>query len=152
MRNLLIFFLLVFCTVLLVYSAWLCDDAFVSFRYVENLTSGKGLTWNLGHRVQGFTHPLWIFVLYGLNLCFSDLFTATMVFSTILALGAFALPFGVGKNGGLGLWEVCLVGGLTFSKAFVDFSSSGLEVALSYLLFALFLDRLRKKENAICSS
>lgn len=152
MRNLLTFCLIVFCTVLLVYSAWLCDDAFVSFRYVENLTSGKGLTWNLGHRVQGFTHPLWIFVLYGLDLCFSDLFTATMVFSTVLALGALVVPLGVRVHGGRGLWVVCLVGGLAFSKAFVDFSSSGLEVALSYLLFALFLDRLRKKKNATCST
>lgn len=36
------------------------DDAYITLRYVRNLLSGKGLAWNPGERVEGFTHPLWL--------------------------------------------------------------------------------------------
>jgi len=32
-------------------------------RTVRNLVEGEGLRWNLHERVQGFTHPLWMFLL-----------------------------------------------------------------------------------------
>jgi arabinofuranosyltransferase len=35
------------------------DDAFISFRYAENLVSGKGLVWNVGDRTEGYTNFLW---------------------------------------------------------------------------------------------
>ncbi|NCQ34688.1 hypothetical protein GW813_06350, partial [bacterium] len=38
--------------------AWLCDDAFISFRYAEHLAAGRGLVFNPGEYVQGFTNPL----------------------------------------------------------------------------------------------
>ena len=41
--------------------AWfLCDDAFISFRYVRNLLEGHGLVFNPGERVEGYTNFLWI--------------------------------------------------------------------------------------------
>ena len=41
--------------------AWfLCDDAFISFRYVRNLLDGNGLVFNVGERVEGYTNFLWI--------------------------------------------------------------------------------------------
>lgn len=41
---------------------WECitDDAFISFRYVERLISGQGLTFNAGEAVEGFSNPLWV--------------------------------------------------------------------------------------------
>ena len=35
------------------------DDAFISFRYAQNLVEGAGLTWNPGERVEGYTNFLW---------------------------------------------------------------------------------------------
>lgn len=35
------------------------DDAFISFRYSENLAAGQGLVFNLGERVEGYTNFLW---------------------------------------------------------------------------------------------
>jgi len=35
------------------------DDAFVSFRYAENLAAGRGLVFNTGERVEGYSNPLW---------------------------------------------------------------------------------------------
>jgi len=41
--------------------AWfLCDDAFISFRYVRNLLAGHGLVFNPGEYVEGYTNFLWI--------------------------------------------------------------------------------------------
>jgi len=38
----------------------LFDDAMVSMRYAWNLAHGRGLCWNPGERVQGFTSPLMV--------------------------------------------------------------------------------------------
>ncbi|MBN1336424.1 MAG: hypothetical protein JXB39_10730, partial [Deltaproteobacteria bacterium] len=35
------------------------DDAFISFRYAENLARGEGLVFNPGERVEGFTNLSW---------------------------------------------------------------------------------------------
>ena len=41
--------------------AWfLCDDAFISFRYTRNLLEGHGLVFNPGEYVEGYTNFLWI--------------------------------------------------------------------------------------------
>ena len=41
-------------------AAWfLCDDAFISFRYARNLVEGHGLVFNPGERVEGYTNFLW---------------------------------------------------------------------------------------------
>ena len=48
--------------------AWLMDDAYVYFRYVDNLViGGKGLVWNGGEFVEGFTSPFWALLLAGLR-------------------------------------------------------------------------------------
>ncbi len=39
------------------------DDAYISFRYAERLLDGDGLTFNPGEKVEGFSNPLWIFVI-----------------------------------------------------------------------------------------
>ncbi len=36
----------------------LFDDAMISMRYAENWVQGKGLVWNEGERVEGYTNPL----------------------------------------------------------------------------------------------
>lgn len=40
--------------------AWIMDDAYVYFRYVDNwVIYGLGLVWNEGEYVEGFSSPLW---------------------------------------------------------------------------------------------
>jgi hypothetical protein len=43
--------------------AWLSDDAFISFRYVDHWVRGLGLVYNPGERVEGYTHFLWVLLL-----------------------------------------------------------------------------------------
>lgn len=45
--------------------AWLCDDSFISFRYARNLVEGKGLVYNEGERVEGYTNLLWTLLIAG---------------------------------------------------------------------------------------
>ena len=47
--------------------AWfLCDDAFISFRYVRNLLEGHGLVFNPGEYVEGYSNFLWVLELAAL--------------------------------------------------------------------------------------
>jgi hypothetical protein len=64
--------------------AWTCDDAYISFRYARHLVEGKGLVYNAGEHVEGFT-----------NLLFTLLIAAGLVASasavaTALAVGLVA--------------------------------------------------------------
>ncbi len=47
---------------------WLDDDQMISMRYARNLASGKGLVWNPGERVEGYTNPGWTIVMAALHL------------------------------------------------------------------------------------
>jgi len=38
---------------------WVCDDAFISFRYARNLVHGHGLVFNVGEAVEGYTNFSW---------------------------------------------------------------------------------------------
>lgn len=38
---------------------WASDDAYITFRYAENLARGHGLVYNPGERVEGYTDFLW---------------------------------------------------------------------------------------------
>jgi hypothetical protein len=39
--------------------SWMCDDAFITFRYADNLVRGHGLVFNAGERVEGYTNFSW---------------------------------------------------------------------------------------------
>ena len=47
----------------LIYSPYTIDDAFISYRYAENLAGGAGLVYNPGERVEGYTNFLWVVLL-----------------------------------------------------------------------------------------
>ena len=39
---------------------FISDDAYISFRYAQNLVNGYGLVWNHGEAVEGYTNFLWV--------------------------------------------------------------------------------------------
>ena len=47
-------------------SWFLTDDAFISFRYARNLVEGRGLVFNPGERVEGYSNFLWVLELAAL--------------------------------------------------------------------------------------
>ena len=50
------------CFVVLTWYHWphICDDAFIGFRYAENVVAGAGPVWNRGEAVEGYSSPLWL--------------------------------------------------------------------------------------------
>lgn len=123
---------LVLLTVLLVRTAWVSDDAFITLRTVHNALEGYGLRFNVAERVQTFTHPLWmacLFVAHGLT---GGPFYGTVAVSLLTTLAGVTWLARTATNAGtLALALALLVG----SKAFVDFSTSGLENPMTHLLF-----------------
>lgn len=60
--------LIVFTTILVrgllvYYSNYTADDSFITFRYAENIASGKGFVYNQGERVLGTSTPLYTLLL-----------------------------------------------------------------------------------------
>jgi len=43
---------------------WVCDDAFISFRFARNLAEGHGLRYNLGPEapIEGYSNFLWVLI------------------------------------------------------------------------------------------
>lgn len=52
------------------YIPFITDDAFISLRYARRLLEGKGLTWNDGEYVEGYSNLLWVLVMAGLHWIF----------------------------------------------------------------------------------
>nr|WP_244288523.1 hypothetical protein [Leptospira dzoumogneensis] len=129
-------------------NSWVTEDAYISFRTVDNFLNGFGLRWNTYERVQAYTHPLWLFGLILLSFVKIPIYYSSLILSWI-CVGAtvYLLVTRFGKKEG-GFWYgswILLV--LLLSRAFIDFSSSGLENPLSFLLIILFLNKAFDLEN-----
>lgn len=123
--------------VLLVRTAWLCDDAYITFRTADNFVNGYGLTWNINERVQAYTHPLWMFFL-----TFFYFFTREAFFTFhIVSMGVSCIAVWIFYKKVSRSPRMTMLGCsiLILSKAFVDYSTSGLENPLTHLILALFL-------------
>jgi arabinofuranosyltransferase len=67
------------------------DDAFISLRYAKRLVEGKGLSWNDGEWVEGYSNLLWVLSEAGLGALGLNWFLTTRVLGYLgmaLALGA----------------------------------------------------------------
>jgi arabinofuranosyltransferase len=92
---------------------WLCDDAYISFRYAANLVAGAGLVWNPGELVEGYTNWLFTMLLAGGMALHAD----PAAIAHTLGLGSYALVMiGVARierdgraDEGPVCWSVCMV-------------------------------------------
>ncbi len=143
-KRLRVLFGLLFLLVL-VRNAWLCEDAFITYRVVDNLVHGLGARWNPLERVQVYTHPLWMLSLSAVYFVTRDMVASAMGLSIFCSAAAVWLLLSKGLTTTpqrvLALILVC------FSKGFVDFCSSGLENPLTHLLLALFFVEFQKPEG-----
>ena len=121
----------------IVRTAWLSDDAEITFRCVLNFLNGYGPTFNIDERVQAYTHPLWFLLIAASTLITQNVFASTYILSIALSLTTLwllvsrvAISFRAGMLAGTAL---------VVSKAYVDYSASGLENPLSSFLLLLGL-------------
>ena len=73
------------------YGDFVSDDAFISFRYAEHLATGRGLEWNPGYRVEGYSNFLWVLLLAAGRMLGMAVPEAARLLSTVAALGTVAL-------------------------------------------------------------
>ncbi len=121
---------------LLIRTAWLDDDAYITFRTVDNFLNGLGLRWNVINRVQAFTHPLWMFAVAGAAAISGEVYYSSLVLSIAISLAAVVIA--VSRIAPTLPMSVLALSTLALSKAFVDYSTSGLENPLTHLLLAGF--------------
>jgi len=118
-------------------TAWVTEDAYITFRTIDNFINGYGLTWNITERVQTYTHPLWMFLLSSIYFFSHEIYYSSIILSFLLSILAISLfSFRISQS------FAATVAGITvlcFSKGFIEYSTSGLENPLSHFLTALFL-------------
>lgn len=119
------------------------DDAYISLRYAENFVAGKGLVWNQGEYVEGYTNFLWVMVV-------SLFLWLTPVEAPLIAVLGSMLAFAANL---LVVWRISLkiappfharafafpiaVALLAVQGTFTDYGTTGLETAFASLLVNL---------------
>ncbi len=127
---------LVLLVIVVVRNAWVTDDAYITFRTVDNFVNGYGLTWNTAERVQAYTHPLWMFLMSTVYFFTHEAYYTSIVLSTTITMAAvIVFSFKISRTR---LLSSLMVITLLTSKAFIDYATSGLENPLTHLLLALF--------------
>ena len=113
--------------------AWISDDAYITLRSVEHLLRGHGPVWNVGERVQTFTHPLWFWLLVGTRALTGEHYFTTIALAVALTmLAVLLLARRAGPVAG-----VALLAALIACRVFGDYATSGLETPLVMLLLVL---------------
>jgi arabinofuranosyltransferase len=115
---------------------WASDDGFITARSIHNLLTGYGLAVNPGHRVQGYTSPLWMLLCLPLHAVTGNPYMGLL----LAGLGcSTAFTIVVVRTFRDRPWAGAMVlAAAAASSAFLGFSTSGLENPLANLLLALF--------------
>ncbi|MDV2469323.1 hypothetical protein QR674_10030 [Acinetobacter chinensis] len=127
------------------FSAWVADDAYITFRTIENFHNGYGLRWNIDERVQSYTHPLWMLNLLIGKYLIDDLYYLSLTLGYVYTIATIYILYLLCS---FDLKKILLSLLILFSsKAVLDFSSSGLENSLSYFLISLFFYTIIKLKD-----
>jgi arabinofuranosyltransferase len=123
--------------VVVLLNAWIGDDAYITWRTIDHLVHGRGLVYNLGERVQTFTHPLWLALLTALHLITREAWWTTIAASLLCSVAALTL---VAHRLTASAWSMtAILLAAASSRAFVEYSTSGLENCLAHLVLAATL-------------
>ena len=120
-------------------TAWVAEDAFITFRAVDNLLAGHGPVWNIGERVQVYTHPLWYLLLSIGTALTGSSFYVSLLLSWLCLAGIAWIISRLIRTQMQNQWGWLAVAILAVSRAFTDYSSSGLENPLVHLLMCLYV-------------
>lgn len=131
------FFLIIFIYRAYIYR-WVCDDAFISFRYAYHAAQGHGLVFNPGEKVEGYTNFLWTLLLVLPEKWHLSTLEFSMMAGMVAAIGLLIyygwlirLLFSYTNFASPG-WLA-----LSLQLHFIYFASSGLETAFfTFLVFS----------------
>jgi hypothetical protein len=125
------------------------DDAYITFRYVENTVAGNGPVYNIGQRVFGVSTPLYFAWLVFLKIIFHSVDLPTLAVRTncvwfiLTGFGAFFLVRRCTSHYGL---ATAAAATLLLSRQMLEVSTGGMEpfMFLSCVIFALIAASLRR--------
>ena len=124
------------------------DDAFISFRYAENLAAGRGCVFNAGERVEGYSNFLWVALLAACRRIGAPIPAAALVlgllFSLATVLTAAALARRVFPSANLAGLPAALL--LVASPAVAMWAGGGMEPPL-FSFLALLTSLLWMEES-----
>jgi len=119
----------------LVSRIWVAEDAYITFRMVENLYAGFGLVFNPSERIEAATHPLWMMLLILIKGIGLPLHSGSILLGLGFSLtGLYLLARGRLNHGQIP-WAAL---GLATISGFRDFATAGMEFSLVFLLLVLF--------------
>lgn len=72
---------------------FISDDAFITLRYARSFAEGRGLVFNPGERVEGFTSPLWTLLLAGMQILGQDRLVSARTLGILFGALALLLAF-----------------------------------------------------------
>ena len=112
----------------------MCDDALISMRYARNFAAGRGLVYNAGEAVDGFTNPLWTFFMviphaFGLHEGTTTVPILALAGLLLLASGLFTRATLASQSAPLPVQVLVTLAVLMDASAF-EFTVSGLETPL----------------------
>ncbi len=125
---------------------WVCDDAFISFRYAKLFSEGHGLVYNIGERVEGYTNFLWVIELAALHKVLGFGFAKlSLMLGTVFTVGTFVLTLALAYRGPVHAYRhfaaVLAIGWLALNRNVAVWATSGLETRqfTFFLLLAVWL-------------
>jgi len=121
---------------MVVRTAWVSDDAQITLRSVLNLIHGYGPVFNLDERVQAYTHPLWFGLLSVVAATGPNVFHVALGLGILTSLLVLVTVLRIAITPWHGLAAGLI---LLFSRASLDYATSGLENPLSHLLLLLLV-------------
>jgi len=112
------------------------EDAFIYFRFVENLANGYGYVFNQGERVEGCSSVTWLFLLTFFRILEFNILTVSKILGIFFGSITLFLIFQITKQFTVKMPWIILPSLLTaFSLPFFIWSQMGLETSLYTMVF-----------------
>lgn len=125
------------------------DDAFISYRYLDNLLSGKGLLYNPGERVEGYSNLLWILLLIPMRLLGltpeAGSYLLALMSLALMSIGTFRLASWLTPGSPWAGWISLLF--LATAISLLRWVGSGMETVLFAALLLLAVERGLRRGN-----
>jgi len=139
---------------------WTCDDIFITLRYAQQFLAGHGFVYNVGERVEGYTHFLWLLIITAFERLGADPVHVVVwggVASFVATLAVFAVVSWRTALRRAGAVVPFTSLALAANRECVIWATSGLETAfftllLSLAFFVAFFSRLGERRRLALAS
>lgn len=121
------------------------EDAFITFKYSENLASGNGLVYNLGERVYGTTTPFFAIILASFKYFGVSSIISSLIINLISESITSLIVYKYLKDYSLGIASFFISLLFVFSPSNISWSIQGMETAFFGMLIATSFYNLYKK-------